>query len=365
MKRIPREYVKCAVVMAGLGIVAVFLIAASGLYSIAASRGHWAPVEWFLEFGLRRSAATHTIGIQTPTLDDPAMIAAGMGHYEIACASCHGAPGRPPNPLTQTMLPPPPYLPDRVLTWKPKELFWITKNGLKYTGMPGWTAPDRDDEVWSVIAALLRMPGMDAPSYQSFIESDTPRGPEDEADSMRRFITTGPPGESLVACARCHGIDGAGGGAGSFPRLAGQSRDYLLHALNAYADGTRPSGMMQPIAAAVTPEDRARLATYYAAMSAPATRAAAADAGARLAATGDPARGIAACDACHATDGISPLYPRLAGQHAWYLRQQLTLWRDGKRGGTPLSEIMAAAVRGISEADIAAAAAHYAALPPP
>jgi cytochrome c553 len=174
-----------------------------------------------------------------------------------------------------------------------------------------------------------------------------------------------------VACARCHGVDGAGGGSGAFPRLAGQSQDYLLRALSDYAEGKRQSGIMQPIAAALAPADRVRLAAFYASSTAPAASQetqAAGDAGATLAANGDPARGVPACAACHATDtaadaAISALYPRLAGQHAWYLRQQLKLWRTG-RGGTPLSDIMNAAADNLTDDDIAALATYYAALPP-
>ena len=53
---------------------------------------------------------------------------------------------------------------------------------------------------------------------------------------------------ALVTCARCHGARGEGGGKGAFPRLAGQSQPYLAAALRAYASGSRPSGIMQPIA---------------------------------------------------------------------------------------------------------------------
>jgi hypothetical protein len=40
-----------AATMAGL-VIGGFLFAWSGVYNIAASRGHWAAVEWLLEFGM-------------------------------------------------------------------------------------------------------------------------------------------------------------------------------------------------------------------------------------------------------------------------------------------------------------------------
>lgn len=368
-----RRYTRIALGIGLVGILAAFLFAWSGVFSVAASRGHWAVVDWFFQFGLRSSIRTHSAGVETPALDQPAMVAAGIGHYEIACAGCHGAPGQTLNPITLRMLPYPPHLPSRIAHWEPAELFWITKHGLKFTGMPGWAAQGRDDEVWSVVAALVRLPGMSAAAYADLVGRDTPSGPEDQPESMRRFVINGPSGGSLVACARCHGVDGAGGGAGAFPRLAGQSADYMRTALADYANGTRPSGIMGPVAAALTREDQARLADYYAARPGVVpevkTDADVREAGQRIAAAGVPARGIPACSACHATTAaaaavISPLYPRLAGQHDWYLRQQLKLWRDGGRSATPLAKLMATASRTLSDADIDALAAYYASLAP-
>ena len=36
-----------------------FLFLWSGLYSVAASRGHWAVMEWLLTFAMRNSVKTH------------------------------------------------------------------------------------------------------------------------------------------------------------------------------------------------------------------------------------------------------------------------------------------------------------------
>src|SRR3546814_3075984 len=151
------------------------------------------------------------------------------------------------------MLPLPPDLPDTRGAWDAAELFWIVKNGLKYTGMPAWVARDRDDEVWAVVAFLRRLPGLGAEEYL-----ELSRLPDGDAsgrsieESARLIASAGPVGDDLIACARCHGLTGNGGGARAFPRLAGQNKRYLLQSLRNYADGSRPSGLMQPVAA----EDR-------------------------------------------------------------------------------------------------------------
>ena len=134
-----------AIFLAVLG-VGGFLFAWSGLYSVAASRGHWPGLSLILKFGMRSSVRTHALGIEAPDLENPALVERGAGYFQGGCAPCHGAPGRPSNPIVHAMLPEPPDLGVAVPTWKANELFWIVKNGFKYTGMPAWAAQDRDDE---------------------------------------------------------------------------------------------------------------------------------------------------------------------------------------------------------------------------
>ena len=49
----------------------------------------------------------------------------------------------------------------------------------------------------------------------------------------------------------------------TWPTLAGQHEDYLVHALNQYRDGTRENAIMAPLVAALTDADVAVLAKYY------------------------------------------------------------------------------------------------------
>lgn len=81
---------------------------------------------------------------------------------------------------------------------------------------------------------------------------------------------------TIAACASCHGKDG--GGQASFPRLAGMNATYLLKQLGDFDSGTRANGVMQPIAKALTPEERVAITNYYAAMPIPAAQTGAAPA---------------------------------------------------------------------------------------
>ncbi|MCB0364996.1 MAG: cytochrome c [Bdellovibrionaceae bacterium] len=66
----------------------------------------------------------------------------------------------------------------------------------------------------------------------------------------------------LAVCAACHGKNGVGT-QGKYPNLAGQHKEYLVSALNAYKEGKRDNAEMKPMAAMLTPADIEELATYF------------------------------------------------------------------------------------------------------
>jgi cytochrome c553 len=66
-------------------------------------------------------------------------------------------------------------------------------------------------------------------------------------------------------CAACHGADG-NSIAPTFPRLAGQHEDYLLHSLRSYRTGARKNAIMSAQIANLTEQDFRDLAAYYARM---------------------------------------------------------------------------------------------------
>ena len=247
-----------------LGFVALLggaiIFAWSGLYDIAASGGHWKVVEKFLEFGMRNSVKTAASGIEVPRLDDPDLIRLGAGHFHRGCAFCHGAPGMPVNPIAEQMLPAPPDLTVSMRPWKDGELFWIVKHGFKYTGMPGWVALERDDEIWAVVAFLKTLPTLDAAGYRDLALGDV----RVAARSGSELATSESNPEAVSACARCHGGEGERPMSNLVPVLHGQPAEYLVSALKAYAGGKRRSGIMQPLAVDLRVEDIENLADYYA-----------------------------------------------------------------------------------------------------
>jgi cytochrome c553 len=346
-------------ILAAVGLLAGLLFAWSGLFNVGASTGHWAITDCFLHYAMRKSVETHAGDIPVPPLDDPALIHRGAGHYASGCAPCHGAPGQPRSAIAAAMTPPPPFLPEKIPEWQPNELFWIVRHGVKFTGMPAWAALGRSDEVWAMVAFLLQLPDMQPEDYRALALGELADGQGYDAG----LEGLADPFEPVLAeCARCHGRDGTGRGVGAFPILAGQSEAYLLASLQAYAQGHRHSGIMQPAAVPLDEAQMRRLAAHYAHAGTLASDAVAETEGpgAEIARQGVPADGIPACVSCHEpAGGRYPAYPALRGQTADYIALQLRLFRDGARGGTAYAHIMETIARRLSDAQIAAVAAYF------
>ena len=351
--------------LVGLGLLG-FLVAASGLFPIAASSGHLAPVEWLLQFGKRRSVATHAwLSVPPLTFDEPWLVLKGAGHFETACRPCHGSPDVRQPRIAQSMLPPPPYLPDRIAAWDADELFYIVKHGLKFTGMPAWPAQERDDEVRATVAFLRALPELDAGEYERLVHGEV--GPNRAVAPVADLLGAPPAPRAITAtCARCHGADGRGRGNAAFPAIAGQSSDYLHAALVAYERGERRSGMMQPIAAALDERETRALADWYARLPPGPVEShepAAVERGRVIATRGIPATRVPACEKCHGP-GRRADYPRLAGQYADYLVLQLELFRDQRRGGSRFAHLMSSVAPRLTPAQMRDVAAFYASRTP-
>lgn len=171
----------------------------------------------------------------------------------------------------------------------------------------------------------------------------------------------------VAACASCHGAQGEGNAAASFPRLAGLPAAYLSAQLNHFADGTRQNPIMTTMAKQLSQAERDAVAAYFASLPAAAgvatdnaDSAKASDVGAWLATRGRWDQELPACVQCHGPGGIGVgnAFPPLAGQSAAYLATQLHAFKDGSRPGGPMN-LMTVVAKRMSDADITAVANYF------
>jgi cytochrome c553 len=142
-------------------------------------------------------------------------------------------------------------------------------------------------------------------------------------------------GQLAAGCGACHGSETAPAVA-PYPGLAGQDAAYLYKQLRDFKDGTRSGTLMRSFASALSDQDMADIAAYYAVMppvvaeDPPALAAAPS-----LALYGDGTRLIPACNSCHGYNGAgnprSHGMPVLAGQTAQYLIATLLLYNGAFR----------------------------------
>lgn len=138
-----------------------------------------------------------------------------------------------------------------------------------------------------------------------------------------------------ATCAACHNADG-NSAITQYPKLAGQSADYLLKQLQDFKSGARANPIMLGMVAPLSPQDMEDLSAYFASQQ--VTRSAAdkalAPQGEALFRGGNLSSGVSACAACHGAVGAgnpAAKFPSVAGQHAEYLETQLKAFRAMER----------------------------------
>ena len=120
-----------------------------------------------------------------------------------------------------------------------------------------------------------------------------------------------------AVCAACHNADG-NSTVTQYPKLAGQSADYLVKQLQEYKSGARVNAIMVGMVAPLSPQDMEDLAAYFSSQQVArgAADPALAPAGEAMFRGGNLTSGVAACAACHGATGAgnpAAKFPALAG----------------------------------------------------
>jgi cytochrome c553 len=173
-------------------------------------------------------------------------------------------------------------------------------------------------------------------------------------------------------CAACHGLDGNPTDP-MYPRMAGQSERYIAHQLALFKSGERNTGMaavMVPFASMLSAQDMRDIGAFFATQAAGAGIADDSvitsgpnqgmkfyQVGQKLFRSGDMARGIPACMACHGPTGAGnpgPAYPHIGGQQADYVARRLQEYRAGTTSESDphLFNMMATVAKSLTDEEI-------------
>jgi mono/diheme cytochrome c family protein len=186
-----------------LGVVAtlaalacsVWAVSRLGLYPIGADNP---------PSGLERSLASRALNVYAdrhkPDMPNPTPLTAGnltegAREYEEHCAFCHGGAKAKISPMQHKFNPPVPQLINRIPHDPDNWLFWVTKHGVRMTGMPAWDGIMSDEEIWKVVAFIKhsdKLPPETAAVWQTLasepteIEEHTPGQHEHDTEKPAR-----------------------------------------------------------------------------------------------------------------------------------------------------------------------------------
>ncbi|HXD16295.1 MAG TPA: c-type cytochrome [Vicinamibacterales bacterium] len=153
-----RTLILLLVTVLGIGILAGAYIVTTGV----SARTQPSQIEALTARTVRGMAIRFRVGgLTDPVSVTDATIAEGMEHFADHCASCHGNDGGGDTEMGRGLYP---RAPDMRLpatqNLSDAELFYIIENGVRLTGMPGWSTGTKDGETssWHLVHFIRHLP---------------------------------------------------------------------------------------------------------------------------------------------------------------------------------------------------------------
>lgn len=140
------------------------------------------PMEAILAARMRRWATPAAVrDARNPVPLTPPVLAEARAHWADHCATCHGNDGKGKTTIGEHLYPPAPDMTlPRTQELTDGELFAIIENGIRLTGMPGWS--DGTDasrrESWALVHLIRRLPQI-TPEELAEMEALNPKTPEE------------------------------------------------------------------------------------------------------------------------------------------------------------------------------------------
>ena len=157
------------VAIALIGIVYIY----SGSFNVSAMEHEGGITKWIIKTTRKNSINSRVKDIKVPDLNNDEMIAEGLSHYKEMCEDCHSAPGKDESELAKGLNPDAPNLAKFGYRIPPEKLFWVTKYGIRMTGMPAWGKTHSDDKIWDIVAAVKKLNQISSEKYSEIkVEND-------------------------------------------------------------------------------------------------------------------------------------------------------------------------------------------------
>jgi mono/diheme cytochrome c family protein len=139
---------------------------------------------------------TRVQALTNPVPATDAVIMEGMEHFADHCAACHANDGSGNTEMGRGLYP---RAPDMRLpatqNLSDAELFYIIENGVRLTGMPGWSTGTKDGETasWHLVHFIRHLPKLTDAEVER-MEELTPKSPQEVRQQIEeeKFLQGGP-----------------------------------------------------------------------------------------------------------------------------------------------------------------------------
>ena len=136
-------------------------------------------------------------GLKNPVSDTQENFVAAREHFADHCASCHANDGSGNTDIGRKLYPKAPdmRLP-RTQALSDGEIFYFIENGIRLTGMPGWSTgtPEGEHASWQLVHFIRRLPKLTAEDL-AIMETFNPtsRAQIEEERKIEEFLKGGDP----------------------------------------------------------------------------------------------------------------------------------------------------------------------------
>jgi mono/diheme cytochrome c family protein len=136
---------------------------------------------------------------KNPLTSSPELLQESARHFADHCASCHANDGSGNTEMGRNLYPP---APDMRQTGTQQlsdgELYYIIRNGIRWTGMPAWGEPGNtsDQDSWKLVLFIRHLPALTAAEIHD-MERFNPRSDSErqEEKEEQEFLNGGPAGD--------------------------------------------------------------------------------------------------------------------------------------------------------------------------
>lgn len=142
------------VLLLAIGVTFFGLVKGTGL---SARKKPGAVERTVATYALHLSIPPAAKNARNPVAATPDALTAGNKNFTENCAICHGVDGAGKTDTARGLSPGVPDLrSEKVQKLTDGQMFYLVKNGIRFTGMPGWDLSE--DQIWKLVLVIRQLP---------------------------------------------------------------------------------------------------------------------------------------------------------------------------------------------------------------